>query len=251
LGEDKILFDNGIHKCIMFSIDDESQEESFLAVNQYLLIQNGAGILIDPGSDSIFHELCDAIERYIPIDKIKLVFFSHQDPDVSGSISQWSVSTSAQLVMSSIWTRFMTHYGVLDMDRIIALPDKGTQIPFGDGFLQFIPAHFLHSPGNFSIYDSQSQILFSGDIGAAVMPPMDAYKEISSFESHLPYLEGFHKRYMAGNVFCKAWVKKVSEHKLSMIAPQHGAVFRDGDVSLFLRWFSELECGSDLIETLY
>lgn len=251
MGKDKILFDNGTHKCVMFSIDDESHEDSYLAVNQYLLIQNGSGILIDPGSDNIFHELCDAIERHIPIENIMMIFFSHQDPDVSGSISQWSVSTSAQLVMSSIWTRFMTHYGILDMDKIIALPDKGAKIPFGQGFLQFIPAHFLHSPGNFSVYDSQSQILFSGDIGAAVIPPMDAYKEISSFESHLPYLEGFHKRYMAGNIFCKAWVKKVQEHPLSMIAPQHGAVFRDGDVKLFLRWFNELECGSDLIEMLY
>lgn len=251
MDKEKILFDNGTHKCVMFSIDDESQEDSFLAVNQYLLIQNGSGILIDPGSEAIFHELCDAVERHIPIANIKFVFFSHQDPDVSGSISQWSVTTSTKLVMSGLWTRFMTHYGILDMERIFAIPDKGTRIPFGEGFIEFLPAHFLHSPGNFSLYDSQSQILFSGDIGAAVLSPMDAYKETGNFETHLPYLEGFHKRYMAGNIFCKAWVKNVALYPISIIAPQHGSVFRDDNVQHFLDWFSDLQCGSDLIDTLY
>ena len=251
MAESKILFDNGTHKCIMFSIDDETHEEKFLSVNQYLLIQDGAGILIDPGSDSIFHELCDAVSQYIPIDKIKFVFFSHQDPDVAGSISHWSVSTSTKLVMSSIWVRFMSHYGVLDIDRVFSIPDKGTQIPFGEGYLMFLPAHFLHSPGNFSLYDSQSKILFSGDIGAAVVPPMAVYKEIDSFEAHLPYLESFHKRYMSSNKVCKAWVKSVLKQNISVIAPQHGAVFRDEDVKRFLHWFENLACGSDLIDELY
>ncbi len=251
MAKSKILFDNGTHKCIMFSIDDEMHEDSFLSVNQYLLIQNGAGILIDPGSSSIFHELCDAVSEYIPIENIKLVFFSHQDPDVAGSISEWSVSTSTTLVLPSIWTRFMTHYGVLDIDRVFSIPDQGTKIPFGDGYIKLLPAHFLHSPGNFSLYDSQSKILFSGDIGAAVVPPMAVYKEIDSFENHLPYLESFHKRYMASNKVCKAWVKNISALSVDMIAPQHGALFRDENVQKFLNWFDELECGSDLIENIY
>lgn len=55
MAESKILFDNGTHKCIIFSIDDEQDEDKFLSVNQYLLVQNGSGILIDPGSEAIFH----------------------------------------------------------------------------------------------------------------------------------------------------------------------------------------------------
>ena len=251
MAESKILFDNGVHKCVMFSIDDEEQEESYLSVNQYLLVQNGSGILIDPGSEAIFHELCDEVSQYIPIENIKFVFFSHQDPDVAGSISKWSVSTSTKLVMPSIWTRFMTHYGVLDTDRVFSIPDKGTQIPFGQGYIKFVPAHFLHSPGNFSLYDSQSKILFSGDIGAAVVPPMAVYKDVENFDSHKPYLESFHKRYMASNKFCKAWVTSVSQLDVTMIAPQHGAVFEDENVKKFLSWFNTLECGSDLIDDLY
>lgn len=251
MNQDKILFDNGIHKCIMFSIDDESDEDNFLAVNQYLLIHGNDAIVIDPGSAAIYYDLCEAIERHIPIENIKFVFFSHQDPDVAGSISEWSVSTSSKFVLPGIWQRFMSHYGVLDIERIFAIPDKGTQVPFGEGHVQFLPAHFLHSPGNFSLYDSQSKILFSGDIGAAVVPPMEAYKEIEDFEQHRPYLEGFHKRYMASNIFCQAWVENARKLPVSIIAPQHGALFREENVTTFLNWFETLECGTDNIEELY
>ena len=37
--------------------DDESHEDSFLCVNQYLMVQNGVGVLVDPGSKAIFDEL--------------------------------------------------------------------------------------------------------------------------------------------------------------------------------------------------
>lgn len=251
MAKEKVLFDDGTHKCIMFSIDDEVEEDSFLSVNQFLLIDNDSGILIDPGSAAIFYELCDAVSAYIPIENIKFVFFSHQDPDVAGSISEWSVSTSTKLVVPSIWTRFMTHYGVLDINRVFSIPDKGTKIPFGDGHVELLPAHFLHSPGNFSLYDSKSKILFSGDIGAAVVEPSAVYKEIDSFEDHLPHLESFHTRYMASNIVCRAWVENVSKLPISMIAPQHGAVFKDDSVEKFLNWFRDLKCGSDIIENLY
>ncbi len=247
----KILFDNGKDKCIRFSIDDEDQEDKFLSVNQYLLIHDNMGVVIDPGSAAIFHDLCDLISQFIPLENIKFVFFSHQDPDVAGSISEWSVSTSTKFVMSSLWTRFMSHYGLLDMERIFALPDQGTKIPFGSGFIQFLPAHFLHSPGNFSLYESHSKILFSGDIGAAVIPSMEGEKEVVDFQTHVSYMEGFHQRYMAGNTFCKAWVRNVEQFPISMIAPQHGAVFKDENVKKFLDWFDALECGGDRMELLY
>ena len=104
---EKILYDDGHHKCIMFSFDDESHEDSFLSVNQYLIVQNDVGVLLDPGSEAIFDELSEAISRHIAIENIKYIFLSHQDPDVAGAISQWSISTSAKFIMSALWVRFM------------------------------------------------------------------------------------------------------------------------------------------------
>jgi flavorubredoxin len=246
-----ILYEEGAHKCIMFSFDDEEQEDRFLSVNQFLIIQKESAILIDPGSQSVFDDMYEAVERHIGVDRLRYLFFSHQDPDVAGSIAEWSVASPAKIVISGLWSRFMSHYGLMDMDRITALPDKGAKISFGEDYFQFIPAHFLHSPGNFSLYDSRSKILFSGDIGAAVLPPQDVYKEVTDFEAHRPFLEGFHRRYMAGSLFAKKWVELVRKHDVAMIAPQHGAVFKGGDVEAFLSWFETLECGGDLIDSWY
>jgi len=247
----KILYDDGVHKCVMFSFDDESHEDSFLSVNQYLIVQNGEGVLIDPGSEAIFDELYDAVSEYVEIDNIKFIFFSHQDPDVSGSIAQWALSTSAKFIMPSLWVRFMSHYGFMEMSRVMSLPDSGAKLKFGNDALRFVPAHFLHSPGNFSLYDTKSKIVFSGDIGAAVVNSPEAYKRVSNFEEHKEHLHGFHKRYMGSNKLCRAWVSKIQELDVDKIAPQHGLVFEDADVGLFLEWLKELQCGSDFMEELY
>ncbi|MEA1920597.1 MAG: MBL fold metallo-hydrolase [Campylobacterota bacterium] len=248
---ERILFDDGMHKCIMFSFDDESHEDSFLSVNQFLIIQNETGILIDPGSASIFYEMSEAVEKHIALEKLKYIFFSHQDPDVAGSIAEWSISSPAKFIISKLWVRFMSHYGFMDMDRILSLEDHGGKISFGEDALHFISAHFLHSPGNFSLYDSRSKILFSGDIGAAIVPPSDLYKEVEDFHSHRPFLEGFHQRYMGSNKLTRAWVKQVRRYPVEIIAPQHGALFSGYHVNSFLEWFEDLQCGSDLMESLY
>ncbi|MBN2817075.1 MAG: MBL fold metallo-hydrolase [Campylobacterales bacterium] len=248
---EKVLYDNGIHKCVMFSFDDEQQEDAFLSVNQYLIVHKDSAVLIDPGSEAIFDELYEAISKYIDPQKIKFIFFSHQDPDVSGSIAQWAITTQAKFIMSSLWVRFMSHYGLMEMSRIMALADHGAKIGFGKEFLKFIPAHFLHSPGNFSLYDSQSKILFSGDIGAAIVHSKENYKQVDKFEEHLKHIEVFHKRYMASNKLCRAWVSQVDGLDVEIIAPQHGFIFAADNVKAFLEWFYKLECGSDLLEELY
>jgi len=247
----KIIYDDGVHKCVMFSFDDEGDEDSYLSVNQYLIVQNGIGVLIDPGSEAIFDELYEAVSAYVKIENIKFVFFSHQDPDVSGSIAQWALSTNARFIMSALWIRFMSHYGFMEMSRVMSLPDSGAKLKFGNDALTFVPAHFLHSPGNFSLYDTKSKILFSGDIGAAVVSSPEVYKRVSNFEEHKVHLEGFHKRYMGSNKLCRAWVNKVQELDVTAIAPQHGLVFEGEDVQNFLIWLKKLECGSDLLEELY
>jgi len=246
-----VLYEDEKHKYIMFSFDDESHEDSFLSVNQYLIIHDGVAILIDPGSESIFDELYDAVSEFVDIENIKYIFLSHQDPDVSGSIAQWAVTTKAKFIMSGLWVRFMSHYGFSEMSRVMALADHGAKLKFGDSYLKFLPAHFLHSPGNFSLYDTQSRILFSGDIGAAVIGSPEGMKKVENFEEHSEYLEGFHKRYMGSNKLCKAWVHRMRKLDIDMIVPQHGFVFADENVEKFLLWLEELKCGSDFMKELY
>ncbi len=247
MGKEQILYDDGTHKCIMFSLDDEEVEDFFLSVNQFLIIQNNSAVLIDPGSEAVYEELREAVSKHISLDRIKYIFFSHQDPDVAASITHWSIATQAEFIISKLWIRFLSHYGFMEMSRLLPLEDGGAKIGFGQEYLRFVPAHFLHSPGNFSLYDSRSQILFSGDIGAAIVPNDTLNNEAKSFHNRLEYLEPFHKRYMAGNRACRKWSSEVRKLPLKAIAPQHGAPFDTAeDISAFLEWFEGLQCGMDL-----
>lgn len=72
--------------------------------------------------------------------------------------------------------------------------------------MKAIPAHFLHSVGNFQLYDPVSKILFSGDMGASLV---DDAAPVSDFAAHIQYMDGFHRRYMAANKICRLWARMV------------------------------------------
>lgn len=244
---EQIIYDDGIHKCIKFSFDNEEVEESFLAVNQYLIIQNNSAVLVDPGSQASYDELFDAITKYIDIENLKYIFYSHQDPDVAGSIAEWSVSSPAKHIVSKLWVRFMSHYGLMNFNKLIPLEDGGAKISFGKDYLKFIPAHFLHSPGSFSLYDSRSKILFSGDIGASITKEYSSDKKSVKFDDIKESMEAFHQRYMAGNHLCRLWCKRVKKYDINLMAPQHGSLLEKEEFEKFLVWFEELQCGGDLM----
>lgn len=116
-----------------------------------------------------------------------------------------------KVAVSKLWSRFLPHLvsGFVAsragserwQDRIIPISDKGAVLPFADSEIWALPAHFMHSCGNFSFYDPVSRILFSGDVGASLGGEEG---EVNDFDSHIPSMEGFHQRYMGatGPVAC-------------------------------------------------
>ena len=144
--------------------------------------------------------------------------------------------------------RFLPHYGIKDMKRFVGVPDEGMICTIAQDFsLQLVPAHFLHSEGQINVYDPISKVLFTGDIGAAMLPEDNDDAFVDDFSAHLPYIEDFHRRYMCSNRAARIWVDAVSKLDVGMIAPQHGPVYRGRAVKDFLSWFRELECGVDLM----
>jgi len=115
----------------------------------------------------------------------------------------------------------------------------------GDCELLILPAHFMHSPGNFQVYDPCSKILFSGDLGASLGQD---YFFVENFDEHIKYMEGFHKRYMASNKVLKFWANMVRQLDIEMIVPQHGAIFKGKEmVERFINWVENLQVGVDLL----
>jgi flavorubredoxin len=246
-----VLYKDQDHSFIWLGTDSEASS-GVIQTNQYLIIDKGRGVLLDPGGIHLFARVVATASRYISLDRIDSIFFSHQDPDVSSGIALWLGITSAKIYVCSLWLRFLPHFGIVDQSRVIGIEDFGSALKLQSGSaLKFIPSHFLHSTGNYTVFDERSGILFSADIGAAVFPPGKETVFVGDFDTHLPLIEGFHKRYMASGKVASKWVRMVSALSPKMIAPQHGAIYKDAAVSRFLEWFGRLECGTDLLDSIY
>ncbi len=246
----KILYEDQDHKFIWLGAD-EKEDSGVIMTNQYLIIHKGRGILLDPGGLHLFSRVVSVASRFINLDHIDAIFFSHQDPDVSSGIALWLGITSAKIYISELWVRFMPHFGLIDSNRIIPLSSRQAVIPLGGMNLKPLPSHFLHSVGSYCLMDPVSGILFSGDIGAADIQYNADTLMVEDFDRHLPDLVGFHTRYMTSKKVTARWAAMVRRQNPGMIAPQHGKIFKDKEMNRFLDWIANLDCGIDLLDTLY
>ncbi len=240
------LYNDGNHKCIGFY--DLVIGEGIQS-NQFLVVDGDNSALLDPGGDLIYNDLFMQSYKYLFTKNLEFVIGSHQDPDIISSLDKWMVGSDCKIIIPTIWKDFITHFASPGRlrDRVIGIPDKGMDIQLGMATLKALPAHFLHSEGNFSFYDITAKILFSGDIGASLVTSDQQYL-VENFDDHIQYMEGFHKRYMRSNQVCRYWVNMVRKLDLELIVPQHGRAFKGKEmIEHFLLWLENLECGLDLI----
>ncbi len=236
------LFESGGHRNVL--LEDFGHGEMVQA-NQHLIVHNGCGMILDPGGHKVYNKALSQTMVEIGGGKLEYVFTSHQDPDIVAALNGWLMTTDATALAPEIWRRFIPHFGLDDllMDRMKGIPDEGMHVSLGGADLALIPGHFLHSCGNFQIWDQTSKILYTGDLGASVG---QNYFEVTDFDAHLQYMEGFHRRYMTSKRMMNAWVEMVCALPIEIIAPQHGAFFRGREmVDRFLTWCSDFECGVD------
>jgi len=238
------LFEKGGHRNVL--LEDFGRGEAVQA-NQHLIVHGGSGMLLDPGGHKVYNKVMSEVAAQLGQGQLALLFFSHQDPDVIAAANGWLMTTDAVAYISALWLRFVPHFGLdqLVVDRLKPIPDEGMWLEMAGARFGLLPAHFLHSPGNLQVWDPESRILYTGDLGASLGI---AYQEVPDFDAHLPYMEGFHRRYMASGRALKAWVEMVRPLEPEILAPQHGAFFRGREmVNRFLDWCADLRCGVDLL----
>lgn len=246
-----VLFDNGIHKCIVFDNILTGDKEADIQSNQFLIIHNGEGLIYDPGGAKVFEPLYRRISEFISFSKIKTIVLSHQDPDVGAAVSSWTAASYGKIMIPSLWLRFVPHFVRTEklLDYYIPIPEEGTRYNLNGSEIIMLPAHFLHSPGNIQLYDTVSKVLFSGDLGTSIIPGAKGFSEVTDFNKHIRFMEGFHKRYIASQKVCRLWANMVRKLDIDAIVPQHGHRYFKGKtmVNRFIDWLSNLQCGVDLL----
>lgn len=244
----KLLYDRDDH---VFALFEGFGHGEMVPTNQVLIHDGSESILLDPGGHKVHYELMSEVSALIPINELKYLFFSHQDPDIVAAANAWLMLTDAVAYISELWLRFIPHFGVdeLLIPRLKGIPDAGMRLKLGRGELLFLPAHFLHSPGNFQVYDPTSKTLFSGDLGASIAP---GYVEVADFDAHIKYMEGFHLRYMPSAKANQGWAQMVRTLDIERIVPQHGAIFPNRTTSArFIDWVAKLPGAADSMASIF
>jgi len=234
------IYDEGYQWVIMGR--DPDKPNKIIDTNQYIIKDGKRTLLLDPGGVEIFSSVLAATLSITKLEYITDLFASHQDPDIISSLGLWNeILPEIHLHAPTIWEGFIRHFSSGDV-HYQAIPDKGGVLRLETAELHFIPAHYLHSSGNFNVYDPVAKILMSGDIGAALEAP-DAPMFVDDFNAHKEKMQFFHKRWMPSNEAKMDWIRRVRELDIEMMAPQHGRIFRGDDVKRFLDWFEALDVG--------
>lgn len=248
------LYNDGNHICLAF---ENLVSGDGIQANQFLIMHGKHTALLDPGGDLTYTPLFMEVIKHVSIKELDYVIASHQDPDIIASLDKWMTYTNCKVACSKLWARFLPHLipkhleqvsvKSTDFSRYISIPDEGMHIKLGDTVLTAVPAHFLHSVGNFHFYDPISKILFSGDLGASMVTEgLD--RPVEDFEKHIPAMAAFHRRYMASNKACRLWAQMARQLDIEMIVPQHGRSFKGKEmITKFINWIERLDCGLDLM----
>jgi len=238
----QFIYEQDDHKWGMIARDPD-KPNYLIDTNEYLITSANDAILTDPGGMEIFPAVFSAISEVYDPSAITKLFASHQDPDIISSLALWmEFNEELKCHMSWLWATFVPHFGGTD-ETFINIPDDGSIIKVGNIDLKTIPAHYLHSSGNFHLYDEKAKMYFSGDVGAAMLPHDHTDIFVTNFSTHIKSAETFHRRWMGSNEAKNDWCSRVSQMEIDMLCPQHGAIYQGDDVERFINWFSELQVG--------
>lgn len=241
------LYSEGSHRWLLFGQDTDASP-TVIDTNHLAVCADNAAMLLDPGGMEVFPAVLGAMVHQIDVAAVQHVFLSHQDPDVGSALPLWRqvVAPGATIHAPALWTRYIAHF---DAEAVLTpIADEGGEVALSPSVkVRLLPAHYLHSSAAFCVYDPRARILFSGDIGASLLPT-GAARDIwvQDFAGHIQYMSGFHRRYLGSTEARDAWIDSVMHLPIDILVPQHGLAFRGPDVMRFLDWLSSLPIASGL-----
>jgi serine phosphatase RsbU (regulator of sigma subunit) len=213
--------------------------------NTYLIVINGKGIIIDPGSVLYFEDLINKVSGLVDLKDITHIILQHQDPDVGGNIVLLMDAIRARgnetckIITHKRTSALIRHYGGdLTFEYSDELPEE--KLLLGDGYaLKFIHTPYLHAPGAIATYFNKDKVLFSGDLFGGMIDNWDLYAGENYFEQ----ITSFHKEYMPAKELLLYAMTKFERYDIETIAPQHGSVLNKGQAKAIIEHFRDFECG--------
>jgi serine phosphatase RsbU (regulator of sigma subunit) len=212
--------------------------------NAYLLVADGQGLVIDPGSVLYFDSLVEKISRIIDLKDLAHIVALHQDPDVCGNLVQLVNLIRSRGGEPTLYTHQRTavlvrHYGSdLKSVHVNSLPDWELKLKDGSA-LKFMHTPYLHAPGAIGAYYAPDRILFSGDIFGGVTPNWQLY----AGDDYFSEIGNFHRDYMPAKEILLYTMTRFEQYDIGLIAPQHGSLIQGQRVKDLIKAFKNFDCG--------
>jgi serine phosphatase RsbU (regulator of sigma subunit) len=213
--------------------------------NSYIIVIDGMGIIVDPGSVLYFENLIRKVDELVGLRNVLHIIAQHQDPDVCGNIAMLvDAIRAAGRTDCKIWTHTRTaavirHYGAeLKFEYSNQLPD-GRLILEDGHVLEFIHTPYLHSPGAIATYLNTDKSLFSGDIFGGMMENWQLFAD----DNYLSKITSFHEEYMPAKEFLLYAMTRFESYDIELIAPQHGSILNKKQSMEAIEAFKDFECG--------
>ncbi len=211
----------------------------------YLLENGSESILFDPGSRLTFKYTLKKIEQIIPFSNIRYFVVHHQDPDITGALDIIDrLNTRNDSVILSHW-RAIALLKHLDLKMPLkCVEEMNWHIDAGGRKLEFIFTPYLHFPGAFCSFDTETGSLFSSDIAGGFT---DGFSLFAENESYLESIKLFHEHYMPSREILASAVTKFQKLPVKRILPQHGSIIEENLVPFILDHLKDLDCGLYLL----
>lgn len=219
-------------------------KKSDFQCNTYLVIVDGIGIVIDPGSVITTEIVLNKIRQIIPLAAVNYIFVSHQDPDVCGNIDDVleaikdEGNENCTVVTHQRTATFLVH--IIDKFRIInsnLLPESTLKINKYE--FRFIDTPYLHAPGSIVVYYKNEKILFSSDLFGGFTKNWQLFAGTDYIENIIT----FHQQYMPSKEILMYGMTRIEKLDIKMIAPQHGSVIPQILAKQIINQFKNFECG--------
>ncbi|MDX9784982.1 MAG: response regulator [Spirochaetia bacterium] len=209
-----------------------------LACNPYLLVEEGEGVLFDPGSVLDVEEVMAAAASVLPLEKIRYVVLHHQDPDLAAAVPAMEAAGMSFDIVTHWRTWSLLRYYGIKSDAYL-VDEHGYSLRLESGrMLQFIPTPYLHFPGAIATYDRQTKFLLSSDLFGAFSKTWSLY----AGEGYMEAMKRFHEHYMPSNDVLRPTMELISCLELEAILPQHGSIIKE-NIPSYVDALKNLECG--------
>lgn len=206
-------------------------EKVGMSFNQFLVISDGKGALIETGFRQYFPLLRPELEKICPISEITKIFIPHFEGDEMGALGEFMAANAAIQVFATPLCAFSLG-DLLGIE--VAKVQDGQVVKHGRLKLRVIHVPQVHQWDAMVVLEEKTGILFSSDIFIQLGAGDGFVESDARSEIEVAIRK---TKYLPSPAHLRSAIQKIEKEKIQIIAPMHGKCIRDepGEYMKFLR----------------